>query len=185
MRESWERERERESFEIAQYKNGEDQALQRFPFNRDPSRSPWGNRTATVWGVCHVAASTCEIKTGQCEARKVRGHVDGGWWVTRMCGDVDKWTCQVALLSVRVEEDIYWSLHGTEGKVALQSRFSFVCTHQFFASSREFFYFWKIGCLHFLIFLYSNGAIGNVECKTMVKYLKKKKKKIHVMTWQL
>ena len=84
--ESLERERERESFEIAQYKNGEDQALQRFPFNRDPSRFPWGNRTATVWGVCHVAASTLEIKTGQCEARK--GERTRGRWVM---SDEDVW----------------------------------------------------------------------------------------------
>ena len=88
-----------------------------------------------------MAASTLEIKTGQCEARK--GERTRGRWVM---SDEDVWGCgQVDMSGGTVigtcRGRYILSLHGTEGKVALQSRFSFVCTHQFFASSREFFYF--------------------------------------------
>ena len=54
-----------------------------------------------VW-LCY--ASTWEIKTGQCKARK--GERTRGRWVMsdEDVWDVDTWTCQVVLLSVRVED---------------------------------------------------------------------------------
>ena len=177
--ESLERERERESFEIAQYKNGEDQALQRFSFNRDPSRSPWGNRTATVWGVCHVAASTWEIKTGQCEARK--GERTRGRWVMsdEDVWDVDKWTCQVALLSVRVEEDMYCLCMAQKAMWHYNRGLVLCAPINFSHHCGNFFTFEKSAACTFWFFYIpiSNRAIGNVEGKQWSNIKKKKKKK--------
>ena len=158
-----------------------------------------GNRTATVWGVCHVACfrwgevtwvkwfGSAMLRLGKSKPANAkrgreRGHVDGGWWVTRMCGMWTRghvrWYCYRYVSRIGGEEDIY-SLCMAQKEMWHYNRglvLCLVCTHQLFASS------WKIGCLHFIIFLFYNSAIGNVEGKTMVKYSKKKKKKI--MWWR-